>query len=110
MEYTIILVLVFILTGILLYLYNNNKKLIEQIKTLKEVLAIKDTTISNFEASRVAVKDVIENLSSHEEVMQLVELGESRENISEKLGIPLNKIELIIKFDKIKKERTSAVS
>ena len=109
MEYTIILVLVFILAVILFYLYNNNKKLIEQIKTLKEVLAIKDATISNLEASRVAVKDVIENLSSHEEVMQLVERGESSENISEKLGIPLNKIELIIKFDKIKKEQISAV-
>ncbi|SFV59999.1 hypothetical protein MNB_SV-8-74 [hydrothermal vent metagenome] len=108
MEYTIILVLVFILAVILLYLYNNNRKLAEQIKILKEVLAIKDTTISNLEASRVSVKDVIENLSSQEEVMGLVEAGESRESISEKLGIPLNKIELIIKFDKIKKEQTSA--
>jgi len=108
MEYTIILVLVFILTVILLYLYSNNRKLSEQIKILKEVLAIKDTTISNLEASRVSVKDAIENLSSHEEVMQLVDAGESRESISEKLGIPLNKIELIIKFDKIKKEQTSA--
>ena len=108
MEYTIILVLVFILAVILIYLYNNNRKLVEQIKTLNEVLAIKDTTISNLEASRVSVKDVIENLSSHEEVMQLVDAGESRESISEKLGIPLNKIELIIKFDKIKKEQTSA--
>ena len=109
MEYTIILVLVFILTVILLYLYSNNRKLSEQIKILKEVLAIKDTTISNLEASRVSVKDAIENLSSHEEVMQLVDAGESRESISEKLGIPLNKIELIIKFDKIKKEQTSAL-
>ncbi len=109
MEYTIILVLVFSLAVILLYLYNNNRKLADQIKILKEVLAIKDTTISNLEASRVSVKDVIENLSSQEEVMGLVEAGESRESISEKLGIPLNKIELIIKFDKIKKEQKSAL-
>ena len=68
-------------------------------------MAVKDTTIANFEASRVAVKDVIENLSSHEEVMQMVDAGESRIAVSEKLGIPLNKIELIIKFDKIKKEK-----
>ncbi len=108
MEYTIILVLVFILAVILLYLYNNNRKLADQIKILKEVLAIKDTTISNLEASRVSVKDVIENFSSQEEVMGLVEAGESRESISEKLGIPLNKIELIIKFDRIKKEQKSA--
>ncbi len=103
MEY-IILALVLILAVILFYLYSNNKKLTEQIKTLKEVLAVKDTTISNLEASRVAVKDVIENFSAHEEVMQLIDTGESRENISKKLGIPVSRIELIIKFDKIKKD------
>jgi hypothetical protein len=42
--------------------------------------------------------------------MNLVEAGESKESISEKLGIPMSKIELIIKFDKIKKEQTSASS
>ena len=108
MEYTIILVLVFILSVILLYLYDHNRKLAEQIKTLKEILEMKDTTISNLKASRVAVKDVIENFSSHDEEMELIDVGESRESISEKLGIPLNKIELIVKFDKIKKEQKSA--
>ena len=49
-----------------------------------------------------AVKDVIENFSAHDEVMQLIDAGESRESISEKLGIPTSRIELIIKFDKIK--------
>jgi hypothetical protein len=33
-----------------------------------------------------------------------VETGKSREEISDELGIPVNKIELIIKFDKIKKD------
>ena len=103
MEY-IILGLVLLLTGMLSYLYNNNKKLKAENKVLQEILEVKDTTISNLQASRVAVKDVIENFSAHEEVMQLVDAGESRENISEKLGIPTSRIELIIKFDKIKKE------
>ena len=89
----------------LIIMFFKNRKLKKEILLLKEVLAVKDTTISNFEASRVAVKDVIDNFSAHEEVMELVEAGESRESISEKLGIPVNKIELIIKFDKIKKEK-----
>ncbi len=108
MEYTVILILVLILASILFYLYRNNKKLTKQIETLKEILIIKDTTISNLEASRIAVKDVIENFSLHEEVMKLIEAGESRETVSEKLGIPASKIELIIKFDKIKKEQSNA--
>ena len=99
-----VLALVILLTGILFYLHNNNKKLAAENKALQEILEVKDTTISNLQASRVAVKDVIENFSAHDEVMQLIDAGESRESISEKLGIPTSRIELIIKFDKIKKE------
>ena len=107
MEY-ILFALVLLLIGILFYLQNNNKKLATENRVLQEILEVKETTISNLQASRVAVKDVIENFSAHEEVMQLVEEGESRESISEKLGIPTSRIELIIKFDKIKKEKLNA--
>ena len=101
MEY-LLLGLVLLLTSLLFYLYNHNKKLAAENRVLQEILEVKDTTISNFQASRVAVKDVIENFSAHDEVMQLIDAGESRESISEKLGIPASRIELIIKFDKIK--------
>ena len=77
----------------------------KEILLLKELLSVKDTNTANVETSRVAVKDVTDDSSSHNEVMELVEAGESRESISEKLGIPANKIELIVKFDKIKKEK-----
>jgi hypothetical protein len=109
MEY-ILLGLVLLLTGLLFYLRNNNKKLSAENQKLQEILEVKDTTISNLQASRVAVKDVIENFSAHDEVMQLIEAGESRESISEKLGIPASRIELIIKFDKIKKEKLNVSS
>ena len=109
MEY-ILLGLVLLLTGLLFYLRNNNKKLSAENRALQEILEVKDTTISNLQASRVAVKDVIENFSAHDEVMQLIEAGESRESISEKLGIPASRIELIIKFDKIKKEKLNVSS
>jgi len=106
MSYLEVLMGAFVLVLVLLVMMLvKNRKLRTEIKVLKEVMALKDATISNFEASRVAVKDVIENLSVHEEVMALVEAGESRAEISEKMGIPVNKIELIIKFDKIKKEK-----
>jgi len=106
MMYLEILTGAFILLLILLVMMLfKNRKLKTEIRVLKEVLEVKDATISNFEASRVAVKDVIENLSAHEEVMAMVEAGLSRAEISEKMGIPVNKIELIIKFDKIKKEK-----
>ena len=106
MIYLEILMGAFVLALVLLIvLFFKNRALKTEIKKLREILTLKDTTIENFEASRVAVKEVIENISSHDEVMALVDAGESRAEISKKLNIPENKIELIIKFDKIKKEK-----
>jgi FixJ family two-component response regulator len=99
----IIVLLILLMTS-----YNANSKLKEEISVLKEILEVKEKTIENFQASRVAVKDVIENLSSHEEVMALVEAGEENAKIAQKLGIPESKIELIIKFDKIKKDHAAS--
>lgn len=100
MEVLSILVL---LVVILFIMISQNSKLRKENKKLNEILEVKNTTISNYEASRVAVKDVIENFSMLDEVMTLVDAGESREAVAEKLGIPVSKIELIIKFDKLKK-------
>jgi len=98
-----ILSLLALLVIILLMLVSKNSKLAKENKKLNEILEVKNTTISNYEASRVAVKDVIENFSSLDDVMELINSGESKASVSEKLGIPVSKIELIIKFDKLKK-------
>jgi len=99
----LILGLVLILLVIVFTLLSKNSKLRSENKKLGEILAIKDTSIANYEASRVAVTDVIENFSALDSVMELINMGESKASVSEKLGIPLSKIELIIKFDKLKK-------
>lgn len=98
-----ILSLLALLVIILFMLVSKNSKLAKENKKLNEILEVKNTTISNYEASRVAVKDVIENFSSLDDVMELINAGESKSSVSEKLGIPVSKIELIIKFDKLKK-------
>ena len=95
-------VLVLVLLIVMLF---KNRRLKTELQKLKEILKTRDGTISEVEASPIVLKDEMENVSSGNEVMDLVEAGESRESISEKLGIPANKIELIIKFDKIKKEK-----
>ena len=99
----VVLSLLALLVIILLMLISRNSKLTSEKKKLNEILEMKNATIANYEASRVAVKDVIENFSSLDEVMELINLGESKASVSEKLGIPVSKIELIIKFDKLKK-------
>jgi len=102
----IVLGLLFLLLIILFILMSKNSKLSDENKKLIEILEVKDVTIANYEASRVAVKDVIENFSSLDEVMSLINQGESKASVSQKLNIPLSKIELIIKFDKIKNKNT----
>ena len=99
----LILGLVAILFVVVFTLLSKNSKLSSENKKLGEILEIKDTTIANYEASRVAVTDVIENFSALDSVMELINAGESKASVSEKLGIPVSKIELIIKFDKLKK-------
>jgi hypothetical protein len=98
-----VLSLLALLVIILLMLMNKNSKLAKENKKLNEILDVKNVTIANYEASRVAVKDVIDNFTSLDEVMELINAGESKASVSEKLGIPVSKIELIIKFDKLKK-------
>ena len=98
----IVLGLLALLVIILLILMNKNSKLSAENKKLTEILEIKNVTIANYEASRVAVTDVIENISSLDDVMRLIKEGESKVAIAEKLNMPLSKIELIIKFDKLK--------
>ena len=100
----IVLGLLGLLVIILWVLISKNAKLTEKNKQLQEVLDVKDITIANYEASRVAVSDVIENFSALDDVVGLLASGKSREEVSEQLNIPLAKIELIIKFDKLKKK------
>ncbi len=104
----IIVALLVLLVVVLLVLVSKNSKLAKENQMLKQILEHKDTTIANLEAQRVSVKDVLENFSSTDEVMRLIAEGKSREEVSQILGMPLNKIELIIKFDKIKKAQLSS--
>ncbi len=104
----IVLGLVGILTIILFILAGKNRNLAKENALLHDIIEVKDKTIENLESHRVLVKDVIENLSESEKVMQMLEAGESREEIAKALEMPLDKVEMIIKFDRIKKEKQRA--
>ncbi len=84
-----------------------NRRLKKEIGIFQELIALKDTTISNLKASRVTVKDLMENIFSIDKVMSLIGSGHSRESISKQLNMPLSKIETIIKLDSLKKEKKS---
>lgn len=104
-DYTVMGLLV-ILVLILFALLANNNKLKKENTLLSEILLTKNATITNLEASRIAVQEVIENFSISDEVMEGIKAGESREAISQRLGIPVSRIELIVKFDKLKKDKS----
>ena len=88
---------------IILFLKNNKSR--EETKRLTEVLALKDTTIKNYEKSRVAVKEVLDNIEFIDKVMPLLDKKESPRVIADSLSIPLSSIELIIKLHKLKQSK-----
>jgi len=99
----LIMGLIAILFVLVFSLLSKNSKLKSENKKIKEMLELKDTSISNDETLSDAVTDVTENSSAPDSVMERINAGESKASVSEKMGIPLNKIELIMKFDKLKK-------
>jgi NADH:ubiquinone oxidoreductase subunit E len=84
----------------------NIKSLKNENLKLKKIIELKTESIENYKASRVAVKDVLENLSVSQKVMKLLDEGIDKEEIAKRLDIPMSKVELVIKFDKIKKDKT----
>ena len=99
----IILVLLIALVIILWIFITRNTKLSNEKKQLLKLLETKNRTIENYEASHQYVHNMIENITALEDVMVLINSGESIESVSKELNIPLSNIELIIKFDKLKK-------
>ena len=99
----IVLGLVGVLTIILFILAGKNRNLAKENALLHDIIEVKDKTIENLQSQRVLVKDVIENLSESDRVLQMLEAGESIEEIAKALEMPLDKVEMIIKFDRIKK-------
>ncbi len=103
---TALLGIIAILIVITVFFYVKYLGIQAENKALKEIVEVNAKTIENLKASRVAVKEVIENFSSHEDVMKLRNAGKSVAEIAEMLKMPENKVEMIIKFDKIKKEKS----
>ena len=104
----IVLGLLALLVIILFIFMNKNSKLNIDNQKLTEIIALKEMTIANYEASHVPVVDEIDNVSSLDDVMILIDEGKSKEEVSEKLNIPLSKIELILKFDTLKKKMSDS--
>jgi len=98
---SIFCILLLILAIFLLY---SNKKLTDNIKVLKKTLALKDTTIENFEASRLLVKDVMESFPYYDKVVTLLKEGNDRKAIAKKLNIDMDKITIIVKMNILEKE------
>lgn len=102
----IILGALLLLVLILVALLRTNGSLKKENGKLRELLRTKEKMIEKLEDSKIIIKETTDNPSLHKEIISLLGRGESKEAISEKLNIPLNKLELIVKFDAIKKRET----
>ena len=107
----ILIVVSVLLVFLVLVMFKTQKKLEAEIKSLKKELENREETemyLRHTPAVTEEEKVEPEHFTLHEEVMHLFDLGTSKEEISEKLDVPQNKIDLIIRFDKIKKEKQQA--
>ena len=97
-------VIILLAIGVVI-LFLKNSKFKEEAQRLNEVLTLKDNTIKNYEKSRVAVKEVLDNIELIDKVMPQLDKKESPRVIADKLNIPLSNIELIIKLHKLKQSK-----
>lgn len=105
----VILGALLLLVLILFALLRTNGSLKKENGKLRELLRTKEKMIEKLEDSKIIIKETTDNPSLHNEIVSLLGTGESKEAISEKLNIPLSKLELIVKFDAIKKEKRFGV-
>jgi len=91
-----------VLLILLVWFALTNKRIKQENKFLKHILQTKDMTISNLEASRVSVKEVVENFVIADKVVSALKTGKSREEVAKLFAIPVERIETIVKLDKIK--------
>jgi len=103
----IFMALFVLLVLILIVLMVKNRSLKKEISHLKASLEEQESVPLDIVLPVIEeIEDLEESaVTSNDEVIHLLNLGKSREEISERLEIPVNKIDLIIKFDKIKKEK-----
>lgn len=99
---TLLLIIILIILPVTVNLFFNNRSLKREKRKLEEILEIKETTIKNYKASRVAVEDVVKNFSMLDEVISRIDKGKSKSEIAKELNISIEKIDIILKLDKIK--------
>lgn len=91
-----------VLLALLVWIAVSYRRVKKENLLLQQIIQTKDTTIANFEASRVSVKEVIENFTMADKVIATLETGKSREEVAKIFGIDAARVETIVKIDKLK--------
>lgn len=93
-----------LLLGVIVWLMLANRRLKKEHSLLTQIIKTKDLTLANMEASRVSVKEVIENFMISDKIISALESGKSREDVAKMNNIDVERVETIVKLSKIKKE------
>jgi len=96
----VLLASVLILTVALIIVYSNYKGVKSEKEVLEEIVRVKDKTIENYKKVR---GNVIE--SEDEVVVKYAKEGMDVEQIARKLDMPSSKVEMILRFDEIKRKK-----
>jgi len=100
----ILAILVIVEFVALVFLWRGKLRLKEELAHLNHKCNQMKIAVAHSQVHAHENKKQVDTLDTYERVMQMHRSGESVELISERLKIPLNKVEMTLKFEKMKKD------
>ena len=88
----------------IVYLLWRHHGLKKEITLLQKITEAREKTIENLQAREKDMEPIVDLLATHDRVVEMFESGESIESISEQLKIPQSKVEMTLKFEKMKQD------
>lgn len=88
----------------ILYLLRESRRLKKELSSLQEICKARQNTIEHLQKQDHDSSLPVDVLSTHDRVVEMFESGETIEAISEQLKIPQSKVEMTLKFEKMKKD------
>ena len=104
MDFTMISMFAFMVIALVIIatMLYTNRNLRSDKRELYAIISLKNQTISNYEASRVAVEDILKNISLIDKVTPLLKSGKSRAEIAKQLNIDIERVEIVEKLESLR--------
>ena len=88
---------------VILYLLRGKYRLKKKLNRLHKKYKAGQESIVELQGQEQSTEEPIDKLATHDRIVEMFESGEDVEAISEQLEIPQSKVEMTLRFEKMKK-------